>query len=231
MLGTVVNATAIVICSIFGLFLGKVLGKEFPKRFEDIVLKGIGLAVVFIGISGALETQESICLILSVILGGIIGEILNIDRGMNKIGDFAEEKLKFAKGNFSKGFVTATVLYCAGAMAIGGAIEGGLMGEHQMLFTKAILDGIISIIFAYRMGIGVLFSFIPVLIYQGSIVVITMTASNAIPQNIIVEMGAAGSLVVVAIGINFLTNQEIKVANFIPAVFLPIPIMNIISLL
>ena len=230
MIGTIVNAIAIIICSLIGLLLGKFVGKELPNRFEEIIMKGIGLTVFFIGISGSLETEEAMCLILSVILGGIVGEIINIDKGMKHIGSFIESKFKFSKGNFSKGFVSATILYCAGSMAIVGAIEGGLMGDHEMLYAKAILDGTISIIFAYQMGIGVLFSAIPVFLYQGSIAIIAMIASDIIPPEIILEMGAAGSLVVAAIGVNFLTGQEIKVANFIPAVFMPILIINVIEI-
>ncbi len=230
LLGTIVNSTAIVICSGIGILLAKGAGSGLPKRFEETILKGIGLAVFFIGISGSLETKNGMCLILSVILGGAIGELINIDKGMNKIGEFVESKLKFAKRNFTKGFVTATILFCSGSMAIVGAIESGLIGDHQMLFAKSILDGITSIIFAYQMGIGVLFSAVPVLLYQGSITLISMVFSDVIPMDIIVEMGAAGSLVVAAIGINFLTGQEIKVANFIPAVFLPIIIMNVMNL-
>ncbi len=230
MLGSIVNAIAIIVCSLIGIFFGKVVGKELPKRFENIVLKGIGLSVLYIGISGALETQLPICLILSVILGGLLGEIINIDKGMKRVGDFAEKKLSVSNGNFSKGFVTTTILFCAGSMAIVGAIEGGLMGDHEMLFAKAILDGTISIIFAYQMGIGVLFSAIPVFLYQGGISLIAMTVSSSIPAEIITEMGAAGSLVVAAIGINFLTNQDIKVANFIPAVFMPILIIGVMSI-
>ncbi len=231
MLGTIVNSLAIIVCSFIGLLLAKGAGSGFPKRFEDTIIKGIGLAVLYIGISGSLETKNGMCLILSVILGGAIGELINIDKGMNKLGEFVESKLKFGKKNFTKGFVTATILFCSGSMAIVGAIESGLLGDHQMLFAKSILDGITSIIFSYQMGIGVLFSAIPVLLYQGGITLISMVFSDVIPMDIIVEMGAAGSLVVAAIGINFISNQEIKVANFIPAVFLPIIIMNIIAIM
>ncbi len=230
MLGTIINGVTIVVCSLIAIFFAKVVGKDLPKRFEEIIIKALGLSVLFIGISGALETNQPIILILSLVIGGIIGELINIDKGMKYIGDKAEEKLNLKESSFSKGFVTASILFCSGSMAIIGAMEGGLTGDHEMLITKAILDGTISLIFAYQLGIGVAFSAIPVVIYQGAIALISMGLSGVIPMEIITEMGAAGSLVIAAIGINFILDQEIRVANYIPAVFVPIILINIINL-
>lgn len=227
MLGPIVNAVAIVICSLVGMLLAKSFGKSIPDRFQETIMKGLGLTVIYIGISGSLQSKESLVMILSIVLGAIIGEILNIDRGMRWLGDWTEKKLGFSGGGFTKGFVSATIIFCTGSMAIVGAMESGLMGDHQMLFAKSILDGTICIVFAYRMGIGVAFSAVPVLLYEGAIALISMGAAGFIPDPIIVEMSATGSLVVAAIGFNFLDIKEIRVANLIPAVFMPWLIMSI----
>lgn len=227
MLGPIVNAVTIVICSLFGILLSKTFGKSIPDRFQETIMKGLGLTVIYIGISGALESKESLILILSVVLGAVVGEAMNIDKGMRWLGDWTEKKLGFSGGGFTKGFVSATIIFCTGSMAIVGSMESGLMGDHEMLFAKSILDGTICIVFAYRLGIGVAFSAIPVLVYQGGIALIAMGAAGFIPDPIIVEMSATGSVVVAAIGFNFLEVKEIRVANLIPAVFLPWLLMSI----
>jgi uncharacterized protein len=230
MLGPIVNAVTIVICSLFGILLSRTFGKNIPDRFQETIMKGLGLTVIYIGISGALQSKESLIMILSVVLGAVVGEALNIDKGMRWLGDWTEKKLGFSGGGFTKGFVSATIIFCTGSMAIVGSMESGLMGDNQMLFAKSILDGTICIVFAYRLGIGVAFSAVPVLIYQGGIALIAMSAAGFIPDAIIVEMAATGSIVVAAIGFNFLELKEIRVANLIPAVFMPWLLMSIQSL-
>lgn len=219
MLGPIVNAAAIVICAI----LGKVLIKNFPERFETIIKQGIALALIYIGIAGAMESNAILTLILSMVLGAVIGEWLDIDKAMNKIGLWAEKKMGFSEGNFSKGFVMASILFCTGSMAIVGSLNSGLQGNHEMLFAKSILDGIISIVFASQLGIGVAFSAIPVLLYEGAIALGATFIKGWLTTQIITEMSAVGSLLIAAIGINFLgaSSKEIKVANMIPAIFLP----------
>jgi hypothetical protein len=215
---------------LFGILLSKTFGKSIPDRFQETIMKGLGLTVIYIGISGALESKESLIMILSVVLGAVVGEALNIDKGMRFLGDWTEKKLGFSGGGFTKGFVSATIIFCTGSMAIVGAMESGLMGDHEMLFAKSILDGTICIVFAYRLGIGVAFSAIPVLLYQGGIALLAMSMAGFIPDPIIVEMSATGSVIVAAIGFNFLEVKEIRVANLIPAVFLPWLLMSIQSL-
>jgi len=230
MLGPIVNAVTIVVCSLFGILLSKAFGKNIPDRFQETIMKGLGLTVIYIGISGALASKESLIMILSVVLGAVVGEALNIDKGMRWLGDWTEKKLGFSGGGFTKGFVSATIIFCTGSMAIVGSMESGLMGDNQMLFAKSILDGTICIVFAYRLGIGVAFSAIPVLLYQSGIALIAMSAAGFIPDPIIVEMAATGSVVVAAIGFNFLEIKEIRVANLIPAVFMPWLLMSIQAL-
>ena len=217
MLGPIVNAAAIIICALIGRFLVK----NLSQRYEDIIKKALGLSVLFIGIDGALENQRIMLLIFSMVIGSILGEWIDIDRRMNNLGDYAEKKLGFGEGNFSKGFVTASILFCTGSMAIVGAMDSGLLGDHETLFAKSILDGVISIVFASAMGIGVAFSAIPVLLYEGGIALGASLAKDLMTQEIITEMSATGSLLIAAIGLNFLIEKQIKVANMIPAIFLP----------
>ncbi|MBR0598065.1 DUF554 domain-containing protein [Sinanaerobacter chloroacetimidivorans] len=217
MLGPVVNGIVIIICALVGRFLVKGL----PQRFEEIIKKALGLSIMYIGIAGAMENQRVMLLIISLVMGSIIGEWINIDKGMNRIGIWAEKKMGFGEGNFAKGFVTASILFCTGSMAIVGAMQSGLQGNHEMLFAKSILDGVISIVFASTMGIGVAFSAVPVFLYEGAIALGAGFIKDMLTTEIITEMSAVGSLLIAALGFNFLEIKEIKVANMIPAIFLP----------
>ena len=224
MLGPIVNGATIIVCALIGIFVGWVV-KYFKLglsgRFEEIIKKAIGLSIVYIGISGAMDNKHVMMLILSMVFGSIIGECLNIDKGMNMLGLWAEKKFGFGEGNFAKGFVTASILYCTGSMAIIGAMQSGLQGNHEMLYAKSILDGVIGIVFASTMGIGVAFSAIPVLLYEGAIALGAGYIKDWLTPEIITEMSAVGSLLIAALGFNFLEIKEIKVANMIPAIFLP----------
>ena len=217
MLGSIVNGVVIIICALIGKFLVKGL----PSRFEEIIKKAIGLSILYVGISGALKNERVMLLIISMVAGSILGEWINIDKGMNQIGVWAEKRMGFQEGNFSKGFVSATLLFCTGSMAIVGAMQGGLQGNHEMLYAKSILDGVIAIVFASTMGIGVVFSAIPVFLYEGAIALGAGFIKDWLTPQIITEMSAVGSLLIAALGFNFLEVKEIKVANMIPAIFLP----------
>ncbi|MCL2410234.1 MAG: DUF554 domain-containing protein [Treponema sp.] len=230
LLGTFVNAITIVICSLVGCFLLK----RIPQRFEDHIKKALGLAIFFVGIKGALQNENILLLIMSIVIGAILGELINIDKWMNHFGKWIEQKLgintevqiesnktKNHSHSFSKGFVSASILYCTGSMAIIGAMQSGLQGNHEMLFAKSVIDGTISLVFGASMGIGVAFSALSVLIYQGTITIASQAISGFLTDDIVREMSATGSLVVAGIGLNFLGIKEIKVANLIPAVFIP----------
>lgn len=217
MLGSIVNGVVILICALIGKFFIKGL----PSRFEEIIKKAAGLSIMYIGISGAMKNKSVMILILSMVIGSIIGELINIDKGMNQLGIWAEKRMGFQEGNFSKGFVNATLLFCTGSMAIVGAMNGGLQGNHEMLFIKSILDGVMSIVFASTLGIGVAFSAIPVFLYEGAIALGAGFIKDWLTPQIITEMSAVGSLLIAALGFNFLEVKEIKVANMIPAIFLP----------
>jgi uncharacterized membrane protein YqgA involved in biofilm formation len=217
MVGPVVNAAVIVICSLIGAFFIR----GIPERFEEILKKAIGLAIVYVGIRGALDSEGVLLLVLSMVAGGLAGEGLNLDGLMNRLGLWAERKLKLAGGNFSRGFVSASILFCTGSMALVGSMQSGLAGNHETLFAKSVLDGAISLVFAASLGIGVAFSSIPVLVYQGGIVLVSWALRDFLLPEVIREMSAAGSLLVAAIGFNFLGMKEIRVANLVPAIFIP----------
>ena len=198
MLGPLVNAFVVVVCSFIGCFLLK----KIPERFEDHIKKASGLAVVFVGIRGALGNQNIVLLIMSIMIGAVIGEIIDIDKWMKRFGLWVERKLgmdkpKESDGNrshsFSKGFVSASLLFCVGSMAIVGSIQSGLQGNHEILYAKSVLDGFMSVVFGASMGIGVAFSAITVLVYQGGIVLAAQSVSNHLTPEIIREMSAVGS--------------------------------------
>ena len=231
MLGPTVNAIVVVICGLIGCFLVK----GIPSRFEEIIKKAIGLSIIFVGIKGAFENERVLLLIMSMVFGAAIGELINIDALMNRLGLWAERRMGLDGANgdrsFSKGFTTASILFCSGSMAIVGSMQSGLTGNHEILFAKSIIDGAVSIVFGASMGIGVAFSAIPVFLYQAGIALAAMAVRDFLTPDIIREMSAVGSLVVAAIGFNFLGVKEIKVANFIPAIFIPLIFLTLEGIL
>jgi uncharacterized membrane protein YqgA involved in biofilm formation len=168
-----------------------------------------------------MENERVMLLIISMVAGSIIGEWINIDQWMNRLGLWAEKRFGFGEGNFAKGFVSASILFCIGSMAIVGSMQSGLQGNHEMLYAKSVLDGIMAIVFGSTMGIGVAFSAVPVLLYEGAIALGAGMIKDLLTTEIITEMSAVGSLLIAALGFNFLEVKEIKVANMIPAIFLP----------
>ena len=234
LIGSVVNALAIIAGSLVGMFLNR-LAKYLPvtgegqmaHRLQDIVMKGVTLCVLYIGIDGCLEGKNTLITILSMVLGAIIGEVLNLDHRMQNLGEWVQAKtaclVKDKEGpSISEGFVTASLLFCVGAMAIVGALQDGLTGDHTTLFAKSLLDGISSIVFASSLGIGVTFSAAVVLVYQGLIAVLASLISPFLGSDVIAEMTCVGSLLIVALALNMLGVTKIKVMNLVPACLLPI---------
>lgn len=219
MLGTIVNALAIV----FGSFVGLLFRGGILDKYNDTVMKSIALAVVLIGVMGALETQDVMLVIISLALGSILGEYLRIEDNLNRLGRWIERKTgKKEGGGIAKGFVTASLLFCVGSMAVVGALEGGLTGNHETLFAKSILDAISSIVFTSTMGIGVMFSAVAVFLYQGFIAVTASFMKDFLIESVIREMSAIGGLLIMAIGFNILEFKRLKVGNMLPAVFIPL---------
>jgi hypothetical protein len=179
---------------------------------------------MIIGLQMALKTNNVLIVIASLVLGGILGEGVNIEARLNDFGGFLENKLsKKGEGQFTKAFVTTSLIYCVGAMAIVGALEDGLNANHSILYAKSALDGITAIIFASSMGIGVIFSALPVFVYQGSISLFAGLLQGVLSEPVVLEMSAVGGLLIFGIGINMLGIKEIKVGNLLPAIFVAVP--------
>ena len=229
-LGTIVNSAAIVVGGIAGTFIKSGL----PQRFKNIVMQAIGLSVMMIGISGTLQglykvvgggkldRQYIMTMIFSLVIGGVLGELLNIEDRLEKMGLWIQEKFAKGSGNFAEGFVTASLVYCVGAMAIVGSLEDGLTGNTATLFAKSILDGVSAVVFAATMGIGVAFSSISILIYQGSITLLAEFIKPWLIDSVISQMSLVGSILIMAIGIKMLEIKNIKVGNMLPAIFIPL---------
>lgn len=223
MTGTIVNSLAIVI----GCLLGIVIKDRLTDKISNTIMQGLALCILYIGISGTLKSKDSMIpmiMIGSMVVGAIIGEIIDIDKWLNKLGDVLEKKFK-KEGNkisISEGFVSSSLLFCVGAMAILGALNSGLKGDNSTLYVKSILDGVTSIILASSLGIGVIFSSVTVLIYQGAIALSSSLLVGVLNTQVIDNMTAVGSLLIVALGLNMLKVTKIKVANLLPAVVIPI---------
>lgn len=218
LLGTIVNGVAI----IFGTFLGKIFHR-IPEKIKTLVLQSIGLAVVILGIQMGLKSEQFLIVILSLLFGSIIGEVIDLDDKLNTLGLWIEKKMGAKEeGGIAKGFVTATLIFAIGAMAIIGALDSGIRGDHSVLYTKSLLDGFTSLVLATTLGVGVLFSAFPVMIYQGLIALFATQIDKWIPQAImdafIIEMTAAGGIMILAIGLNMLEITRVKVANMLPAI-------------
>lgn len=220
MLGTIVNFFTIFVGGIIGVLLKGGL----PKRFTDTIMSGVALCVIYIGISGTLKGENMLLIVISIAIGSLLGELINIDEKLILLGNFIENKSKsFSKDtSISLGFVTASLLFCVGAMAVVGSLESGLLGKYDILFTKSILDGVTSLILSSTLGIGVILSAFSVLVYQGLITLAASLLQNILTTPIVNEMSAVGSLLIIGIGLNMLGITKIKVANMLPAIFIPI---------
>ena len=219
MIGTLVNTLAAVV----GGLLGSLLKKGIPERFADLVQKGLALCVLYIGIKGSLVGTNTLVTILSLVLGAILGELLNIDGAIERLGAWAQGKLSKGGGSrLGEGFVTASLLFCVGSMSVVGSLQSGLTGNHETIFTKSMLDFVSAIILASSLGLGVCLSGAFVLVYQGAIVLLARWAAPVLSDYVVAEMSCAGSLLIVALGLNMLGIAKLKVANLLPAMFLPI---------
>ncbi|MBU1568725.1 MAG: DUF554 domain-containing protein [Proteobacteria bacterium] len=221
MLGTIVNTLAI----IAGSLLGLLFSRGIAENYKEIILSGVGLSVILIGMKGALVSNDLMVVIFSVVIGALLGEGLKIEEKLQKVGVFLESKVAAKSSDrrsFARGFVTASLVFCVGSMAIVGSLESGLTGNHQTLFAKSVLDGVTSVIFASTMGLGVMFSSIAVFIYQGIITVTAGFMKNFLVPETITQMTSVGGLLIMAIGFNMLKITTIRVGNLLPAIFLPL---------
>ncbi|MDD7772579.1 MAG: DUF554 domain-containing protein [Firmicutes bacterium] len=214
--GVLVNTLTVIVGSLVGLLCKKGL----PKRLTDAVMLGIGLVTVYIGISGALKGENTLIVIAVMVLGAIVGTLLDIDKGINRLGDWVSSRFHRTddKASAGEGFVTASLLFCIGSMTIVGSLNAGLTGDNEMLFTKSMLDLVSSCMLAASLGVGVLCSAVFVLVFQGALVLLAGCLQSVLTTPAINEMICVGSLLILALGLNLLGVTKLKVANYLPAV-------------
>lgn len=223
MIGVLVNTATVIIGSLIGLLCKK----GIPKKYTDAVMIGIGLCTIYIGISGTLKGKNTLILIISIVIGAIIGTWLDIDKQLTALGEWIGTRLnKFSSNSasVSEGFVTGCLLFCMGAMTIVGSLNSGLTGNNDMLFTKSLLDLISATMLSISLGIGVLFSAVFVFVFQGSIVLLAHFLQPILTDAAIAEITCAGSLMIIALGFNIIGITKIKAANYLPAIII-VPIL------
>ena len=220
--GVIVNTGTV----LAGSLLGLLFKKGIPEKVSRAVMIALGLFTLYIGMDGALGTQSPLIVVASLVLGAIVGTLLNIDGAINRLGLWAERKFKRGDGetvSIAEGFMTASLLFCVGAMTVNGAIEAGVQGKNTLFFTKALMDLVSSTMLASGLGFGVMLSAVFVLVFQGLLVLLAGWIAPVLTPAAIAEMTAAGSLIMVALGLNLLGVTKIKVADYLPAiVFAPV---------
>jgi len=220
--GTIVNALAI----IGGSVVGVLLGRRFPAHVREITFQGLGLVVLVIGLKMGLTFERPLLIVFSMLIGAIIGELVGIEDFLNGLGDRLKKRLGSSDARFTEGFVTASLIYCIGSMAIIGAFDEGLRGDPSVLLTKAVLDGFTSIALASTYGLGVLFSAVPVFIYQYGLTLFALAFKAVVSPVMIHELTAVGGLLIVGIGINLLRLIRIRIGNLLPA--LPVAVVLVL---
>lgn len=229
--GTIINVICIIIGSIVGLLFFKM-----KDKYKETTMKGISLTVILIGLQMALKADDVIVVLLSVLSGALVGEWLKLESRMNSVGYWIERKISKSKSNnISEGFIAATLLFVIGAMAIIGSIESGITNNHHILTTKAIIDGFSSLVLTTTLGIGVIFSIIPVFIYQGTITLVANYIINFIPNllldEIVLQISAVGGLLIVGLGLNLLEITKIKIINLLPSIVMVVIIVVVKQLI
>lgn len=230
-LGTLVNMAAILI----GSGLGLLLKNGIPKRLQTTISSAVGLCLIFVGITGAIKglmnvsgttfgTKDTLVVVICMAVGAAIGEWLDLEQKMENLGDWVKSKLPrgASTSNFTEAFVSTSLVFCIGAMAIVGSIEDSLNHDYTILFTKAVMDGVLSVVFAASMGIGVAFSMFPIGIYQGGITLLAGLVKPYLTDLMIGRLSCIGSILIFALGLNLTIGTKIKIANLLPAVFLPV---------
>lgn len=237
LLGSLVNAAAILAGSAVGLVLRFFLRRSTARggeatggmgeRLQGIVMQGLALCTMYIGISGALKGQNTLIAILSMVIGALLGELLDLDGVMQRLGDWVQRKTAPSSAErgasaIAEGFISASLLFGVGAMSIVGSLNSGLLGDHNMLFAKSLLDGVSSVVFSVSFGIGVPLSAAAVFVYEALITLAAGVLSPLLSEVVIAEITCVGSLLIIALALNMLGLTKIKVMNLVPAIFLPI---------
>ncbi len=222
MLATFINVALVLLGSILGL----IFKNRISERFCSGLTAALGLCVLGIGISSMTSTNDTLCVIVCMVLGTLLGEGIDLEKRMDSVGELLRRRLIRDGGNsrFVEGFVNASVLFCVGAMAINGSMEAGMNHNYEILISKGVIDGVVAITFAASMGVGVVCSALPVLVYQGGLTLLFGVVGQGIPADIVTEMSAVGGTIIVGIGVNMLglPREKLRVGNMLPAIFLPL---------
>ena len=217
MTGTLLNVATVLI----GSTLGTVLGQRLPDKMRQTVLHGLGLVTLVVGLRMALGTANILIVMGSVLVGGILGEWWHIEEGLQALGDMLQQRIRIGTaGTLAQGFVTASLIFCVGPMTILGSIRDGLVGDYSLLAIKSLLDGFAALALASSLGIGVIFSALTVLVYQGLLTILASLVQVAMSQAMITEMTATGGVIIMGIGLVLLDIRRIRVANFLPGIFI-----------
>jgi len=229
MIATIINCILVLI----GSFVGILFKNRISQRLAISITHALGLCVLGIGISSAVKTQNVLCVIICMVVGTLLGEALNIEGRLDGAGEYLRVKLvkQGENSRFTEGFVTASVLYCVGSMAIMGALEAGINHNYSILISKGVIDGVTSISFAAAMGVGVAFSVVPMLIYQGALTLLASVAGPYLGAAVVIEMSAVGGTIIAGIAINMLGlgKNKLRVGNLLPAIFLPIAYIPLVN--
>lgn len=229
MLGVIVNVIAVIL----GGGVGLLCKRGIPARLTDAVMLGLGLCTMYIGIDGALVGENVLIVIGAMVLGAIVGTLLDIDGAINRLGAWVEGRFRRCEGektSLAEGFVTASLLFCVGSMTVVGSLNAGILGDNQMLFTKSTLDFVAAAMLSASLGVGVLLSAAFVLVFQGGLVLLSSLIAPVLTDAAIAEMSCAGSLLIIAIGLNMMGLAKIKVADYMPAIFFAPLLVWIVSL-
>ena len=230
MIACVINAVLVLLGSAVGLLFKSKIKESWSKA----IMIALGLCVLLIGVSGAVKTQNVLCVILSMVIGTVLGELLHIEDGLDRLGEALKSRLMKGResGRFTEGFMTAALMFCVGSMAVVGSMEAGINHDYSTILSKSVLDCVTSVTLAAAMGVGVAFSAVGVLVYQGLLTLLFIFIGDFLPAATVAEMSATGSLLIIALGLNMLGatgEKRIRVGNMLPAMFLPIgllPLMN-----
>lgn len=229
MIAAIVNGLAI----LFGSLIGLLFGSRLKESHTTTIVKGLSIIVLVLGIMSAIQTNDILAVILCLVFGTILGELLNVERRLDTVGGWL--KARFARGKsagkFTEGFVTASLLFCIGSMAVMGSLDAGIHHDYSIIFSKSVIDGVVAISFAATFGPGVAFAALPVLLYQGAITLLASFAAPYLSTPVVTEMSAVGGVLLIGTGINMLGlgTERIRVGNMLPAILLPIiylPVAN-----
>ncbi|PCH69085.1 MAG: hypothetical protein COC06_08185 [Bacteroidales bacterium] len=218
MIGTLVNVVAILI----GGSLGLLFRTRIPERMFKIVFQAIGIFTLYLGVSMALKANELLLMVFSLVVGALIGEFLRLEDRLENLSELLKKKIGSKDDKFSTGFVTSFMLFCLGAMTILGSMEEGMGNEPTLLLTKSMMDGFSAVALAAVMGVGVLFSVIPLLIYQGGLTLLAALFGEVIPEVVITEIAGVGGVLIIGLGISILEIKKIKVLNMLPALLVEV---------